>query len=102
MQASSIDIVWNGRASRMRRRRLVIGSLLTLVVLLFALTLMLGQTFTPPGEVLRVLFGEEVQGASFTVGQLRLPRAVLAVLTGLSFGLGGRVPDHASQSSRQS
>ncbi len=89
MQASSIDIVWNGRASRMRRRRLVIGSLLTLVVLLFALTLMLGQTFTPPGEVLRVLFGEEVQGASFTVGQLRLPRAVLAVLTGLSFGLGG-------------
>ena len=69
MQASSIDIVWNGRVSRMRRRRLVIGSLLTLIVLLFALTLMFGQTFTPPGEVLRVLFGEEVQGASFTVGQ---------------------------------
>ena len=89
MQASSIDIVWNGRLERTRRRRWVIGSLLTLIALLFTLTLMLGQNYTPPGDVARVLLGENVPGASFTVGQLRLPRAVLALLTGLSFGLGG-------------
>ena len=89
MQASSIDIVWNGRLGRTRRRRWVIGSLLTLIALLFTLTLMLGQNYTPPGDVARVLLGENVPGASFTVGQLRLPRAVLALLTGLSFGLGG-------------
>ena len=89
MQASSIDIVWNGRLRRTRRRRWVIGSLLTLIALLFTLTLMLGQNYTPPGDVARVLLGENVPGASFTVGQLRLPRAVLALLTGLSFGLGG-------------
>src|SRR5690606_744061 len=48
-----------------------------------------GQTFYPPGEVLRVVLGDEVPGASFTVGRLRLPRAVLALLVGLCFGLGG-------------
>lgn len=89
MQASPIDIIWNGRLGRTRRRRWVIGSLLTLIALLFTLTLMLGQNYTPPGDVARVLLGENVPGASFTVGQLRLPRAVLALLTGLSFGLGG-------------
>jgi iron complex transport system permease protein len=56
---------------------------------LFALTLSLGQSFTPPADVLRVLIGENVPGATFTVGQLRLPRAVLSLLAGLSFGLGG-------------
>ena len=52
-------------------------------------TLMVGQTFYPPGDVLRVILGEDVPGASFTVGRLRLPRAVLAVVAGLSFGLAG-------------
>jgi iron complex transport system permease protein len=50
---------------------------------------MLGQSFVSPQTVLRVLAGEGVPGQSFTVGQLRLPRAVVAVLAGLSFGLGG-------------
>lgn len=42
--------------------------------------------------VLSVVFGilgEQVSGASFTVGRLRLPRAVLAVTVGSAFGLGG-------------
>ena len=77
------------RARQMRQYGLVTTILLALVVVLFALTLSLGQSFTPPSDVIRVLLGEQVGGASFTVGQLRLPRAVLAVLAGLSFGLGG-------------
>lgn len=77
------------RARQMRYHRLVTTILLALVALLFALTLSLGQSFTPPSDVIRVLLGEQVGGVSFTVGQLRLPRAVLAVLAGLSFGLGG-------------
>ena len=64
-------------------------TMFTIMVAFFALTLMLGQSFTPPGDVLQVVLGREVPGASFTVGQLRLPRAVLSVLSGLSFGLGG-------------
>ncbi|WP_255329177.1 FecCD family ABC transporter permease [Paracoccus albicereus] len=58
---------------------------------LFVLTLALGQSFTPLADVGRVLLGQEVPGASFTVGQLRLPRAVICILAGLSFGLGGVV-----------
>ncbi len=77
------------RARQMRHYGLVTTILLALVAVLFALTLSLGQSFTPPGDVIRVLLGEQVGGASFAVGQLRLPRAVLAVLAGLSFGLGG-------------
>nr|WP_230718761.1 iron ABC transporter permease [Martelella mediterranea] len=62
---------------------------LALLAAFFALTLMLGQSFAPPRDVLRVLMGGDVPGLSFTVGQLRLPRAVLAILAGASFGLGG-------------
>ncbi|YBV96178.1 iron ABC transporter permease [Phyllobacteriaceae bacterium JZ32] len=89
MQSPPIDIVIHGRRNRAGRRRLVIALLLALIAALFALTLVLGQSYTPPGEAMRVLLGEDVPGATFTVGQLRLPRAVLSLLAGLSFGLGG-------------
>ena len=62
---------------------------MVLVVASFAVTLMVGKTFYPPSDVLRVMLGESVPGASFTVGRLRLPRAVLAVVAGICFGLGG-------------
>nr|WP_157344878.1 iron chelate uptake ABC transporter family permease subunit [Nocardioides sp. MAH-18] len=60
-----------------------------LVVAVYALSLMVGNTFYGPGEVWDVVRGETVPGASFTVGELRLPRATLALLTGAAFGLGG-------------
>jgi iron complex transport system permease protein len=50
---------------------------------------MIGRTLYPLGDVARVIAGEPVPGASFTVGRLRLPRGVLAVVAGLCFGLGG-------------
>jgi iron complex transport system permease protein len=53
------------------------------------LTLMVGQSFTPLTTVLHVLGGAEVPGAGFTVRELRLPRAVVSVLVGACFGLGG-------------
>ncbi|MHC5232863.1 FecCD family ABC transporter permease [Brucella sp. LJL56] len=83
------DLIARNRRSRARKRNLVIGLLLAILVTFFLITLMMGQSFTPPKDVVRVLLGEDVQGASFTVGRLRLPRAILSVLAGLSFGLGG-------------
>ncbi|NYS21266.1 iron chelate uptake ABC transporter family permease subunit [Streptomyces sp. SJ1-7] len=71
------------------RRRLVILVLAALVVTAFAVTLMAGRTFYPPGDVFRVILGEQVPGATFTVGRLRLPRAVLALVAGFGFGLAG-------------
>ena len=87
--AGAVDAVARGRVRRAARRRLVVVVLAVLVAGAFAVTLMVGQTFYPPGDVLRVVLGQDVPGASFTVGRLRLPRAVLAVVAGLSFGLAG-------------
>ncbi len=86
---TTADLVAHGRRRRAVRRRTVIGVLAALVVGVFALSLMVGNTYYGPGEVIRVLRGEIVPGASFTVGELRLPRSTLAVLTGAAFGLGG-------------
>ncbi|WP_328584737.1 FecCD family ABC transporter permease [Streptomyces sp. NBC_00370] len=77
------------RVRRAHRRRLTVLVLLILVVAAFAMTLMAGHTFYPARDVLRVIMGEQVPGASFTVGTLRLPRAVLALTAGFSFGIAG-------------
>ncbi|SCX08579.1 MULTISPECIES: FecCD family ABC transporter permease [Agrobacterium] len=84
-----ITALVENRSRHARRRVTVIAVLTILLLAIFSLALVLGQSFTPPADVLRVLLGEDVAGASFTVGQLRLPRALLSVLAGLSFGLGG-------------
>lgn len=77
------------RRGRARRRgRLGVG-LLVLLAAGIALTLSLGQSLTPPLDVLRVLAGQDVPGAAFVVRELRLPRAGLSILAGASFGLGG-------------
>ncbi|MBB4094391.1 FecCD family ABC transporter permease [Brucella pecoris] len=89
MLLPTADLIARNRRSRAHKRNLVIGIFLAILVAFFLITLMMGQSFTPPKDVVRVLLGEEVQGASFTVGKLRLPRAVLSVMAGLSFGLGG-------------
>jgi iron complex transport system permease protein len=89
MSSSTLDRIVTDRRRRQRGYRLAIAILLLLVIGVFALTLSLGQSFTPPGDVIRVLLGEDVPGASFTVGTLRLPRVILSILAGLSFGLGG-------------
>ncbi len=77
------------RKSRATRRHLLILLMIGLILAIFLLTLMLGQSFTPPRDVWSVLIGHDVPGASFTVGQLRLPRAVMALLAGLAFGMSG-------------
>ncbi|MGO1637115.1 FecCD family ABC transporter permease [Ancrocorticia populi] len=81
--------VREARRSRGRRRHATIGILAVLIVAVFAVSLMVGNTFYTPSEVLGVILGHDVPGATFTVGRLRLPRAVLAVLAGLCFGMGG-------------
>lgn len=87
--SSTVDAVSSGRRSR-ARARLVAASLVGLaVVAVFAVSLMVGHTFYGPSQVWRVLLGETVPGASFTVGELRLPRAVLALLVGGALGMAG-------------
>jgi iron complex transport system permease protein len=77
------------RVKRGRRRAVVMGVLAVTVVLVFLITLSVGNTFYSPAEVVRVILGEQVPGASFSVGTLRLPRAITGLLAGVAFGLAG-------------
>lgn len=78
-----------GRRARMRRRAVATVVLAVAIALVFAVSLMIGNTFYGPVEVGRVILGDTVPGASFTVGELRLPRATLGVLAGFAFGIAG-------------
>ncbi|WP_010154977.1 FecCD family ABC transporter permease [Leucobacter chromiiresistens] len=84
-----VTAILAGRRSRRTRHVSVMVLLGALLVGLFTVALMVGNTFYTLDEVVRVLFGDTVPGASFTVGELRLPRAVLAILAGGSFGIAG-------------
>ncbi|POH70848.1 ABC transporter permease [Cryobacterium zongtaii] len=86
---STADAVARGRARRGSRRRRVITVLALAIAVGYLVSLMVGQTIYSPAEVLAVMLGQDVPGAGFTVGRLRLPRATLAVLAGLCFGLAG-------------
>lgn len=86
---ATVATVIAGRRIRARRHAIVTIVLAVAILLVFAVALMVGNTFYGPGEVWRVLLGETVPGASFTVGELRLPRAVLGVLAGFAFGIAG-------------
>lgn len=88
-EPTSIERIARGRRQRQRRRTLVTLILLAVTIIACFATLMLGRTFYNPAQVLSVLFGETVPGASFTVADLRLPRMVLGVLAGFAFGAAG-------------
>ncbi|QDZ16630.1 FecCD family ABC transporter permease [Humibacter ginsenosidimutans] len=87
--AVQVRTIVAGRRRRLRRRAVVIGVLAASVVAVFAVSLMVGLTFYGPVEVARVIMGQTVPGASFTVGDLRLPRASLGLLSGFAFGIAG-------------
>ncbi|KJQ54256.1 FecCD family ABC transporter permease [Microbacterium sp. SA39] len=78
-----------GRRARHRRHAVATIVLAVVLFVLFAVSLMVGNTFYTPDQVIRVILGETVPGASFTVGDLRLPRSILAILTGIGFGIAG-------------
>lgn len=86
---ATVAAVLEGRRRRNRRRLAVYAGLGLAVLAMFSATLVFGRTYYPPSDVLAVLLGADVEGASFTVGTLRLPRASTGALVGLAFGLAG-------------
>lgn len=80
--------------SRLRRRRRFLSVTTILAVIALALCgtmLMLGNTIYPIQDVISVLLGEQVKGASFAVGTIRLPRMIAGVFAGFAFGIGGYI-----------
>ncbi|MFF0991376.1 hypothetical protein [Kocuria nitroreducens] len=80
VQLTTRQAVAHDRGRRTHRRRTVTTVLTVLIVAMFALTLMAGQTFYSPTEVLRVILADDVAGASFTVGRLSLDAPTLIFL----------------------
>ena len=89
MTALALERVVAGRRSRQRRRLLATGGLGLAALVLAVTMLCLGETTYSLEEVARVLLGEQVKGASFAVGTLRLPRALAGILAGFAFGAAG-------------
>lgn len=81
--------VRHGRHRRRVRRTVAMSVLSALILVLAGAMLMLGNTIYSPAEVWGVLLGQDVPGASFTVGTLRIPRAAAAILAGIAFGVAG-------------
>ena len=78
-----------GRRARARRRHVITAVLGALAIAVALVSLMVGNTFYGLDQIARVILGETVPGASFTVGELRLPRVVLGILVGFGFGIAG-------------
>ncbi|MBP2435455.1 FecCD family ABC transporter permease [Microbacterium amylolyticum] len=77
------------RSRTARHRRRTIGALTVITVALFFAALSIGDTVYGADVVLAVLRGDDVPGASYAIGERRLPRALIAVLAGASFGIAG-------------
>lgn len=82
-------MIKQGYAKRKMRMISVTLILLALTVGLCTIMLLYGKTNYPLSVVLKVLGGEQIQGASFTIGTLRLPRMLCGLLVGLAFGIAG-------------
>lgn len=83
------NIVKRGYAKRKTRLISVTIILLILIVCICTMMLLYGKTNYSLSEVIKVLLGEQIQGASFTIGTLRLPRMLTGLLVGLAFGIAG-------------
>jgi iron complex transport system permease protein len=91
VETTSVEVVRRARRRPLNRHRLVVGGLAVVVFLLFVARVLLGDyTITIP-DFFRIVTGTEIPGASFILMESKLPRALLGVLVGVAFGVGGAI-----------
>lgn len=81
--------VYAGYMRRRCRWNTVTAGLFILILGLSFWGLMRGTVNYSAGTVLQVLMGNEVKGASFAIGTIRLPRVLIGALAGMAFGMAG-------------
>ena len=86
-----VEVVRRARRGTARRHRLVVVGLALLVLGAFLVRVLLGDFTVTLPDFGRILAGEQIPGATFIVLETKLPRAVLGVLVGAAFGLGGAI-----------
>lgn len=86
--SATLQAVTAGRRRR-ARRRLVVHVLLAVAVLVALwVSFTVGRTTYSTLDVIRVILGQEGEG-TFTIGTLRIPRALTGAVVGFAFGLAG-------------
>jgi iron complex transport system permease protein len=91
MKNESIAFIMTGRRQRRHRWLLFTVSLTILLCMLCCAMLLLGNTIYPAKDVIRVLSGEQIPGASFAINTIRLPRMLAGLFAGFAFGLAGDI-----------
>lgn len=86
---NSLEFIQIGRHERQRKWMIVTSLLATLSCMLCIAMLLLGNTIYSVKEVIRALSGEQIQGVSFAVNTIRLPRMLAGLFAGFAFGVGG-------------
>jgi iron complex transport system permease protein len=89
MTNNNINIIKHGYQKRRRRFIIVTVFLVVLTIVLAGILLIFGNKQYPLSTIVRVLLGEEIQGATFAIGSLRLPRMLSGLLVGIAFGIAG-------------
>lgn len=89
MTNTNSNIVREGFYRRRVRRAVVTAALGGFTAILCGVMLYLGNTRYSPEVILRVLLGEEIKGAAFAIGTIRLPRMLAGLLAGMAFGMAG-------------
>lgn len=89
MTHTTIAFIMAGRRQRRLRWILVTSLLAVLSCLLCCAMLLLGTTLYPVKDVVRALMGDQVQGVSFAITTVRLPRMLAGLFAGFAFGLAG-------------
>lgn len=81
--------IQTGRAVRRRRWAAATMLLIILTATFCVAMLLLGNTNYSFETAVRVLLGENIQGASFAIKTLRLPRMLAGLFAGFAFGIAG-------------
>ena len=89
MRNDAIEFIQTGRRQRHHRWLLVTISMTVLAVVLCLAMLLMGNTVYPLMDVIRVLLGEDIQGATFAITTIRLPRMLAGLFAGFAFGIAG-------------
>ena len=85
------DVVRRARQAPAIRGRLLLLGLSAVLGVAFAVRVLLGDYTVTIPDFLHILGGEQIPGATYIVMESKLPRAVLAVLVGLAFGVSGAI-----------
>ena len=90
MRSTNNSIIIKHAYYKKRARAIIANvSLIAIVLCICIMMLLYGNTNYSLDVVIRVLRGENIQGATFAIATLRLPRMLSGLLVGIAFGIAG-------------